>query len=117
VQRYLVPINSSPGSGAHVSDEIRSRMVVAHHDALRSDRLAPREAGVASFDVISCRNLMVYLKPHAQEELMTRLQKTCMPGSLVVVSDSESVRTASDAQAQSPALVAVEPKTPVFRVE
>jgi len=110
-------LRSAPGSGAKVSDEIRSRVVVAHHDALRSDRLAPREAGVASFDVISCRNLMVYLKPHAQEQLMTRLQKTCMPGSLVVIGDSESVRTASGAQGESPALVPVEPKTPVFRVE
>ncbi|MEO7112331.1 MAG: protein-glutamate O-methyltransferase CheR [Polyangiaceae bacterium] len=116
-QRYLVPSSSSPGSGARVSDEIRSRVVVAHHDALRSDRLAPREAGVASFDVISCRNLMVYLKPHAQEDLMTRLQKTCMPGSLVVISDSESVRTATDAQSERPTLVAIEAKIPVFRVE
>jgi chemotaxis methyl-accepting protein methylase len=114
-ERYLV-LGKQPDSGAHVCDEIRSRVTVAHHDALRSERTAPREAGVASFDIISCRNLMVYLKPHAQEELITRFSKTFMPGSLLVISDSESLRTASDAQSQGADLVTIEPKIPVFRV-
>jgi chemotaxis methyl-accepting protein methylase len=103
-------------SGAQISDDIRSRVTVAHHDALRADRFAPREAGVGAFDIISCRNLMVYLKPPAQEELITRLLKTCMPGSLLVISDSESVRTASGAQTNDPNLVAIDLKIPVFRV-
>lgn len=114
-ERYLV-MGSVPDSGAHISDEIRSRVTIAHHDALRSERVAPREAGVASFDIISCRNLMVYLKPHAQEELIRRFSKTFMPGSLLVISDSESLRTAVDAQSAGADLIAIEAKIPVFRV-
>ncbi len=114
--RHLVPTATGQSLGAQISDHLRSRVTVAHHDALRADRLAPREAGVGSFDIISCRNLMVYLKPPAQEELITRLLKTCMPGSLLVISDSESVRTASEAQTDDTNLVAIELKIPVFRV-
>ena len=114
--RYLVPTTIGQASGADVSDLLRSRVVVAHHDALRSERSAPREAGVALFDIISCRNLMVYLKPHAQEELIVRFLKACMPGSLLVISDSESVRTASEAHDEEAAMIAIEPKIPVFRV-
>jgi chemotaxis methyl-accepting protein methylase len=114
-ERYLV-FGKQPDAGAHVCDEIRSRVTVAHHDALRSERTAPREAGVASFDIISCRNLMVYLKARAQEELITRFSKTFMPGSLLVISDSESLRAASDAQSEGATLVPIEPKIPVFRV-
>lgn len=112
--RYLV--RSHPSASAYVSDDLRSRVVVARHDALRSDRPAPREAGVASFDLVSCRNLMVYLKPNAQEELLTRLLKTSSSGTLLVISDSESLRTATEADTTASSLVAIEPKIPVFRV-
>jgi chemotaxis methyl-accepting protein methylase len=114
-ERYLVSENDLD-DGAHVSDEIRSRVTVARHDALRDERTAPREAGVAAFDIISCRNLMVYLKPHAQEELITRFSKTFMPGSLLIIGDSESIRTASGADTEGAPLVPIEPKIPVFRV-
>jgi chemotaxis methyl-accepting protein methylase len=114
--RYLVRTTNQSSPTARVSDELRSRVVVARHDALRSDRPAPREAGLASFDLVSCRNLMVYLKPNAQAELITRLLKTCSSGSLLVISDSESVRTASEADGVASTLVAIEPNIPVFRV-
>jgi chemotaxis methyl-accepting protein methylase len=113
--RYLVRAANHQARGAHVSDDLRSRVVVAHHDALRSPHASPREAGVGSFDIVSCRNLMVYLKSPAQDELIVRLLKTCMRDSLFVISDSESVRTATQA-ADMATLVAIEPKIPVFRV-
>jgi chemotaxis methyl-accepting protein methylase len=113
-ERYLVSEDLS-NARARIADEIRSRVTIANHDALRSERVAPREAGVASFDIISCRNLMVYLKPHAQEELIARFSKTFMPGSLLIISDSESLRTAADAQGAGAELIAIERKIPVFR--
>ena len=113
--RYLVRATNRQTPGAQVSEDLRSRVVIARHDALRSQHSSPREAGVSSFDIVSCRNLMVYLKPPAQDELIVRLLKTCMQDSLFVIGDSESVRPATQ-DANTATLVAIVPKIPVFRV-
>ncbi len=109
--RHLVPFTQGHQAFARVSDALRARVVFAQHDALRSAHVAPTEAGVASFDLVSCRNLLVYLQPSAQEELVTRLLKTCSRGSILVIGDSEAFRAASKAE-----LLPIEPKIPVFEL-
>ncbi|MEO8874480.1 MAG: CheR family methyltransferase, partial [Polyangiaceae bacterium] len=116
VAKYLVLSSNHGSRRARISDEIRSRVIVGSHDALRSPRLAPAEAGVASFDVVSCRNLLVYLKPDSQDALITRLLKTCMQDSLLVISDSESIRTATHGDGAPPPIAPIDTKIPVFRV-
>jgi two-component system CheB/CheR fusion protein len=110
--RHLERFTQNHQTFARISPALKSRVVFAHHDALRSSRVAPTEAGVASFDLVSCRNLLVYLQPAAQDERVTRLLKTCSRGSLLVIGDSESFRASNDASA----LVPIEPKIPVFEL-
>ena len=110
--RHLELFTQGHQTFGRVSAALRSHVVIAQHDALRSSRVAPTEAGVASFDLVSCRNLLVYLQPSAQSELLTRLVKTCSRGSLLVIGDSESFRSSPDASTLSP----IEPKIPVFEL-
>jgi len=116
VAKYLVLSNDHEKQYGRITDDIRSRVAVARHDALRSPRPAPLEAGLASFDIVSCRNLLVYLKPEAHDVLIARLVKTCMQDSLLVISDSESLRTATRTDEAAPSLAPIEAKIPVFRV-
>lgn len=109
--RYLVPFTRGHQALARVSGELRARVVFAQHDILRSSPVAPTEAGVASFDLVSCRNVLVYLEPSAQTELVTRLVKTCSRGSILVIGDSEAFRATADAE-----VVPIEPKLPVFEL-
>ncbi|MGH7330096.1 MAG: CheR family methyltransferase, partial [Polyangiaceae bacterium] len=67
---------------------------------------------IASFDLVSCKNLLVYLQPAAQEELFRRLLKTCSQGSVVVLGDSEALRAVTSHSEMVP----IQGKIPVFRV-
>ena len=108
---YLEPFSRGGSRFVRVADEIRARITFEAHDALRSARLAPVDAGVASFDLVSCKNLLVYLRPSAQEELFRRILKTCSQGTLVVLGDSEGLRAVTTHSE----LVPIRGKIPVFR--
>lgn len=109
--RYLEPFSRGGSRFVRVAEDLRARITFEVHDALRSGRLAPVDAGVASFDLVSCKNLLVYLRPAAQEELFRRLLKTCSPGTVVVLGDSEALRAVTT----HGELVPIQGKIPVFR--
>lgn len=75
--------------GARVVGEARACVSVAHHNLLAPSARAPRESVLATFDLVSCRNLLIYLTPDAQTRLMQRLLSACEPGSLLMLGESE----------------------------
>lgn len=77
-------------SGArHFAPSLRERVRFARHDVVSSAMPAPAEAAFASFDLVSCRNLLIYLEPASQERVMLRLLKACAPGSLLLLGETE----------------------------
>ncbi len=72
-----------------VAPELRARVRFARHDLLSSALPAPAEAAFASFDLVSCRNLLIYLAPASQERALLRLIKTCAPGALLLLGEAE----------------------------
>ncbi len=76
--------------GYRVSDEIRAMISPAYHDILALDRPAPQSAVVASFDVVSCRNLIIYLDRPARTRVISRLVKSCAPGAILVLGEAEA---------------------------
>lgn len=110
---YTVAFMRGEGRYTRVVDDLRSRIFFSRHDALRSPHIAPKNAGVASFDLVCCRNLLVYLQNAAQDELMQRLLKTCSRGSLFVIGDSEGLRATLEHEQLAP----IQVKIPVFRVK
>jgi chemotaxis methyl-accepting protein methylase len=76
--------------GWSVTGEARAAVRVVRHDLLDPHRPTPPEAVLATFDVVSCRNVLIYLKPEAQERVVSRLIAACEPGSLLVLGESES---------------------------
>ena len=72
---------------------LRERVLFDTHD-LVSPRLAPRQAIVAWFDLIACRNLLLYLDSRLRGQALGRLVAALRPGgALVLGRDEASVLT------------------------
>lgn len=86
-QRWLI----RDGQGFRVAEELRRRVVFVQHDILDPSLRVPSQAVFAAFDLVSCRNLLIYLDDQAQAEVTDRLVGACEPGSILVLGGSESM--------------------------
>lgn len=102
VTRWLSPA----GDFVAIHREVTSRVTFARHDVLGDARLAPAAAVVASFDVVSCRNLLIYLEDQARVTVCTRLLKACSKGGLLVLGRAERLppELQDEAHARNPFL-------------
>jgi chemotaxis methyl-accepting protein methylase len=84
-ERWLV----RAGGGRRIEAGLRARVRFSRHDVVGSARPAPAEAAFASFDLVSCRNLLIYLEPSARERVVRRLVRACAPGALLLLGGVE----------------------------
>jgi two-component system, chemotaxis family, CheB/CheR fusion protein len=70
--------------GYRVTGEIRDLVLVAKHDLLRD----PPFSGL---DLVSCRNVLIYLQPDAQAHALAAFHYALHPGGLLFLGGSESV--------------------------
>jgi len=85
-ERFLEPA----AAGFRLVKELRSMIKNEQHDILTLDRPAPRSAIIASFDLVSCRNVLIYLTRSARERVLSRMVKSCAPGGLLVLGEAEA---------------------------
>ncbi|MBX3233392.1 MAG: response regulator [Labilithrix sp.] len=71
------------GDVYQVSPSLRRMVVFAPHDAIR-------DAPFARLDLVSCRNLMLYLRPVAQQRLLRTFHYALCPGGVLFLGLSES---------------------------
>lgn len=67
-----------------VKSDIRQRIVFARHNLLE-------DPPFTRIDLVSCRNLLIYLQPAAQERALRRIQYALAPGGILFLGASESV--------------------------
>jgi chemotaxis protein methyltransferase CheR len=89
--RYL----RKDGSMVRVAEAIRGRVQFAEHD-LVGTRLAPREAIVAAFDVVLCRNVLLYFDQPLRAKAVARLAAVLEPSGALMVGGFETLPAASD---------------------
>jgi len=70
--------------------EIRSRVMFRRHDVLDD----PPED---DFDLIVCRNVMMYFSPAAKQRLLQNLHRALRPGGYLFVGDAEAVNDLQEA--------------------
>ncbi|MBL9022492.1 MAG: response regulator [Myxococcales bacterium] len=70
-------------TGFRVSTALRSNVVFSVHDALR-------DPPFSRLDIVSCRNLLIYLQPSAQRRLLARFASALKPGGILFLGGSES---------------------------
>ncbi|EXJ15745.1 chemotaxis protein CheB [Imhoffiella purpurea] len=67
-----------------VRPEIRQSIIFARHNLLE-------DPPFTRMDLVSCRNLLIYFRPEAQERALRRLQYAMAPGGFLLLGPSETI--------------------------
>jgi two-component system, chemotaxis family, CheB/CheR fusion protein len=70
-------------NGYQVSADIRKSLVFAHHNVLK-------DAPFTELDLVTCRNMLIYLQPHAQLKVLSLFHFGLRPGGVLFLGSSES---------------------------
>jgi two-component system CheB/CheR fusion protein len=77
------------GESYRIRRELREMVLFANHNFLK-------DPPFSRLDLISCRNVLIYLNPQAQERVMETFHFALNQGAYLLVGLSESVETAND---------------------
>jgi two-component system CheB/CheR fusion protein len=85
LRRYFAEVNGS----YRISKSIREMCVFARHNVLS-------DPPFSRIDLISCRNLLIYLQPALQQKVLPLLHLALKPAGFLVLGSSETVSSYSD---------------------
>ncbi len=85
--RYFTKIKSSDGVSYQVNDELRHMILYRMFNLVRGDFSIFKN----SFDIIFCRNVMIYFDGPTRDELINRFHSLLAPGGLLLLGHSESI--------------------------
>jgi two-component system CheB/CheR fusion protein len=83
-----------------IAEPLRARVRFSHHD-LFGPRLVPSDAVLARFDLVMCRNVLIYLEARLQDRLLDRLVSVLAPSGVLGIGPYEHL-TAAAARALAP---------------
>ncbi len=73
--------------GRKVSDQVRGQVTFHHDNLVKPDSLT----GQGPYDIIFCRNLLIYLTPEARRSVFERLDHLLLPGGLLFTGHTETI--------------------------
>ena len=85
LRRYFVPV----GDSFRIRKAVRDCLVFSTQDVLR-------DPPFSRLDLLVCRNLLIYLKPEAQQQLIPLFHHTLRPGGCLMLGSSESLGRFND---------------------
>jgi chemotaxis methyl-accepting protein methylase len=74
-----------------VHSGLRTMVHFSRHDLSSASNCAPAESIFASFDLILCRNTLIYFTPELQRHVMMKLYKALAPQGYLVLGTAESL--------------------------
>lgn len=74
-----------------VITEARDLVTFAEHDILAPAIISPPCGIITNYDLILCRNLLIYLSYSMQEKVLSRLLRVLNPGGYLILGKSEAV--------------------------
>jgi chemotaxis protein methyltransferase CheR len=88
----FVPVR---GARVQVTPALRSLVALVHHNLLDRSEPAGWEgpAAGAGFDVIWCRNVLIYFAPEARRQVVTRFARALAPHGFLFLGAAESLRS------------------------
>ncbi|MDP2275135.1 MAG: protein-glutamate O-methyltransferase CheR [Archangium sp.] len=105
-ERALLELDDGKRPMFAVRDEVRARVRFMRHDLLFAS--AP---GDGMFDLVSCRNVLIYLQRDVREEVFGALRRAVRPGGFLCLGEAEWPSTPLDRQ-----LTALSRQSRVFQV-
>jgi two-component system CheB/CheR fusion protein len=97
--RYFRP---TPDGGGEVTVKLRQSVIFTHHDVAR-------DVPFTRLDLLSCRNLLIYLEPTVQQRVISTFHFALKPGRFLFLGSSETVGNLASSFAP------VEPRAKIFR--
>jgi chemotaxis protein methyltransferase CheR len=82
---------SQQPDGFQLSSEIRGMVHFSTDDLMAKQRAAPAASIFGSFDIVLCRNVMIYFPDKQQKQALERLYKSMAAGGYLVLGDSETI--------------------------
>lgn len=73
------------GTGWELKDEVKSRVSFREFNLMQSYTLLGR------FNIIYCRNVLIYFSPELKRDILSRMAKALMPGGYLILGGSESI--------------------------
>ncbi|MDT8324562.1 MAG: protein-glutamate O-methyltransferase CheR [Bacteroidota bacterium] len=85
IAEYFIP----DGEHYRITDRLRGMPRFALHNLLDAAREVPRESVFRAFDLIFCRNVMIYYEPDVQRRMFARLDHMLTSGGYMVMGEFE----------------------------
>ncbi|MDI6791030.1 MAG: protein-glutamate O-methyltransferase CheR [Thermodesulfobacteriota bacterium] len=70
---------------------VRKMVTFAVHDLTSPTIMSPPSGVITNYDLISCRNLLIYFAPALQERVLSKLLRVLNPGGYLVLGESEAL--------------------------
>lgn len=74
-----------------VREEVKSLVDFSCEDLARKSTLAPAASIFGEFELILCRNILIYLKPAQQTKIIQKLSRALAPGGYLVLGRTEEI--------------------------
>lgn len=87
LNNYFAP----DGNGYRICERIVSTISYCRHDLLDPTTYAPPESLFGGFDLVSCRNFLMYLDPQAYLRVFDNLFRALNPGGVLLLGKAETV--------------------------
>lgn len=82
---------SSGKQGFQLCDEVKRMVHFSMDDLLSQNKAVPVESIYGSFDLILCRNVLIYFAATQQKQVLKKLYDALAPGGVLVLGDSEAL--------------------------
>ncbi len=87
--RLLKKYFSMQGNSFRLNEKIKERVYFSPYDILDKNSYAPPESVFGGFDMVLCRNLMIYFNAAYQEKICNKLHKSLTKNGYLILGEAE----------------------------
>jgi len=87
LRKYFTPVDG----GYAVNDEIKKMVNFSKHDLTDKSVFVPRASVFGNFDIVLCRNVLIYFEPEYQHYIFDKLFHALNDAAFLVLGESETV--------------------------
>ncbi|MEW6220550.1 MAG: protein-glutamate O-methyltransferase CheR [Thermodesulfobacteriota bacterium] len=90
-QQFFVPVGGENSGAWQVVPQLRAMVDFVSFDLTSTARLSPPSGIFAEYDLILCRNMLIYCQPDLKREIIARLHACLSPEGCLVLGRAESM--------------------------
>lgn len=88
--RHLAAYFTPEGEGFRLRPDIRRQVTFSRYDMLDRARRVPPDSVFGDFDLVICRNLLIYFNADYQDVIFDKLQGALVPGGYLMLGEAET---------------------------